>query len=301
MTDERFKIWGRIITAAITIVFGSAIATYINYQIQTRQLDQQKLLNEAELKLQKSKAEADQRQAEMVYLGQFLEHALTDDIKKRIRFAEYFSTLTISGDLRDKWEVYHKNLVALETTARESKKELEKAIQAGEIEKARVLETEVAQQQAQVQALPEKSYGDTPLEKAGLGKDWRPRNYTNNEFEVKTINGDKVVFDQATDLMWQQSGSDKYLNYTQAKAYVIQLNREQFAGHSDWRLPTLKEAITLLEQTKNNDGLYIDSVFGSKQRRIWTSDLYIASVAWIVDFNYGYCNYDNYGYVRAVR
>lgn len=303
---ERFKVWGKIITAAITVLFGSAIAAYINYQIQTRQLDQQKLLNEAELKLQKSKAEADQRQAEMVYLGQFLEHALTDDIKKRIRFAEYFSTLTISGDLRDKWEVYHKDLVALDTAAQESKKELEKALQAGETEKARLLETEVAQQQAQVQAIPEKSdiYFPPTKTKRFLDENWRPRNYTNNEYELQSDG--KVVYDKATGLMWQQSGSKDNINFGDAKNYIATLNSETFAGYNNWRLPTLEEAKSLLEPKRNEtNNLYIDPIFDEMQTWIRTSDQYSASSAWVVLFYYGLCSYDAfYGfnvYVRAVR
>lgn len=80
---ERFKVWGKIIVTAITVVFGSVIAAYINYQIQTRQLDQQELLNKTKLELQQAKAKADQRQAEMKYLGDFIDHALSDDYKSR--------------------------------------------------------------------------------------------------------------------------------------------------------------------------------------------------------------------------
>ena len=67
--------------------------------------------------------------------------------------------------------------------------------------------------------------------------------------------------DYASSLMWQQSGADKYMEYEKAKEYVDQLNRDQFAGYSDWRLPTLEETMSLMEPTKNKNGLYIDPLF----------------------------------------
>ena len=56
MKLERFKEWRKIITVTITVLFGSVLVAFINYSIQKRQLDQQKLINENELELQKKKA-----------------------------------------------------------------------------------------------------------------------------------------------------------------------------------------------------------------------------------------------------
>ncbi|MFQ5629026.1 MAG: DUF1566 domain-containing protein, partial [bacterium] len=79
-----------------------------------------------------------------------------------------------------------------------------------------------------------------------------------------------------------------------------------FAGHNDWRLPTLEEAMTLVEQIPNSDGLYIDPVFDNKKRLwMWTSDRDDANTAWYVNFNYGYSKLNRIksgnNYVRAVR
>jgi hypothetical protein len=123
-----------------------------------------------------------------------------------------------------------------------------------------------------------------------------------NEFELQQ--GDKVVFDRATGLMWQQSGSPQYITFEKAKAYVTQLNINRFAGFSDWRLPTLEEAMSLMESQKLNGDLYIVPQFDKKQRWIWTTDTYSTSVAWVVLFYYGFCGHDRFGnnyYVRAVR
>ncbi|MHC4268123.1 MAG: Lcl C-terminal domain-containing protein [Planctomycetota bacterium] len=138
-----------------------------------------------------------------------------------------------------------------------------------------------------------------------INKDSKPQTYTVNDFEEKTINGNNVVIDKATGLTWDQSGSKEYMDYHKAKIYVGQLNRDKYAGYNDWRLPTLKEALTLLEQEESSNGFFIDSRFDKTQALIWTSDKRSAWRAWAVYFDVGYCSYYSTGYdgiyVRAVR
>lgn len=115
-----------------------------------------------------------------------------------------------------------------------------------------------------------------------------------------------VVYDHACGLMWQQSGSQNDMNYEKTKNYISKLNDEQFAGYNDWRLPTLEEAMSLIEPTKKNGNLYIDPVFDPHQERIWTSDFRKDSMSWVVRFDSGYCDYvyndGNINYfIRAVR
>ena len=124
-----------------------------------------------------------------------------------------------------------------------------------------------------------------------------------NKFEELRINDASVISDHACGLMWQQFGSS-FVNYESARAYVAQLNRDQFAGYSDWHLPTLEEAMSLMEAKENRDFLYIDSKFYSMQNMIWTSDLYSSTGVWVVYFDSGHCKYsefDDQNYVRAVR
>src|SRR4051812_1772093 len=79
-----------------TVLIGTLGAALLNYSYQQRQLAQQESLNDANLHLQREKAEADRRQEEMKYLGEFLNYALEEDYEKRMRFVEYFATLTLS-------------------------------------------------------------------------------------------------------------------------------------------------------------------------------------------------------------
>jgi len=123
-----------------------------------------------------------------------------------------------------------------------------------------------------------------------------------NDFVIES-NG-KVICDRATGLRWQQFGLENEMTDEEAKDYVAHLNRDQFAGYSDWRLPTLEEAMSLVKSTRNGDYLYIDPVFDKQERWVWTSDTYRATSAWVVIFYSGNCNsvdFDCNVYVRAVR
>lgn len=124
-------------------------------------------------------------------------------------------------------------------------------------------------------------------------------------FFPRDHSGAKVIVDLATCLMWQESGSSDLLIWKGCQLYIKNLNKEKFAGYDDWRLPTLEEAMSLMEREKKNGYLYIDQVFDRKQRWIWTADCYNESRLWGVNFAEGSC--ENHGneydgsYARAVR
>ncbi len=130
----------------------------------------------------------------------------------------------------------------------------------------------------------------------------KPLEYIRNEYEGR---GD-VVLDRATGLIWQQSGSAKWLSYTEAQKYVEALNRQKFAGYTDWRLPTIPELLSLVEPEKGSNGLYIDPIFDPEQRWCWSADTVAGSSgsAWRVGFLIGGVGWgffqDDY-YVRCVR
>ncbi|MDZ7369365.1 MAG: CHAT domain-containing protein [candidate division KSB1 bacterium] len=125
-----------------------------------------------------------------------------------------------------------------------------------------------------------------------------------NDYELKTISDEQVVVDKATGLMWQRGGSLNYMNYAGAEKYIRKLNADRVADFSDWRLPTLEEAMSLMEPRKLNGDLYIDPKFDKTQRWIWTADKLSAGVAWVAGFSSGNCDSINVAfnlYVRAVR
>ena len=125
-----------------------------------------------------------------------------------------------------------------------------------------------------------------------------------HQYETKKLGNGAVVLDHATGLMWQQSGSPNYVTYAAAESYVREKNNERFAGFNDWRLPTLEEAMSLMEREKKNGALFIDPVFDQTQRWIWTSDKSSESSCWVAGFGGGGCGdrlVVNVSFVRLVR
>lgn len=144
--------------------------------------------------------------------------------------------------------------------------------------------------------LKEKGLYDSRRNSSGAG--------VSHKYEVQ--NGGATVYDHASGLRWQQSGFLDAVNYEYAKDYISRLNHEQFAGYNDWRLPTLEEAMSLMEPVNKNGDSYIDPAFDPRQKMIWTSDFRRDAMSWVVRFDSGYCDYvyndGNVNYsVRAVR
>jgi len=116
-------------------------------------------------------------------------------------------------------------------------------------------------------------------------------------------NQDGTITDKKTGLMWQQGGSDDRMTINNIKKYIRQLNKQKYAGYTDWRVPTVEELMSLMENKELNGDLYIDPIFSKKQRWCLTSDKRSSSSRWVVSFNYGsvYWNDWHTYYVRAVR
>ena len=142
---------------------------------------------------------------------------------------------------------------------------------------------------------------------------------------VKDKNGLKIaVIDHTTGLLWQSAG-DMSLGFgdhsNQSFEYIEKINA-QFAGYSDWRLPTLEEAMSLI-RTKClhpfGQKAYIDSVFSNVFDDdshpilkfgyyigfgILTSDKSKGVHPWYVDYTNGNCGVTkfNEGYIiHAIR
>jgi uncharacterized caspase-like protein len=134
----------------------------------------------------------------------------------------------------------------------------------------------------------------------------------NNQFELVINNrNDKVVLDYATGLMWHQSGSSRFFRVFSgtlktANAWVKRLNKKRYAGYDDWRLPTVEEALSLLENSKNNGGRYRNLIFHADQDLIWTGDKGKSEDRWLISFVYGTVYWSRRGavknsYIRPVR
>ncbi len=112
------------------------------------------------------------------------------------------------------------------------------------------------------------------------------KNESNHQYEVIVRDGYNLVVDYITGLTWQQSGVClEYMNFYRAKQYIRHLNTYSFAYYSNWRLPTFKEAISLMEL--NHEDLYINKVFDMSQKQIWVDYKNSSLTAWVVDYYSG--------------
>ena len=118
-----------------------------------------------------------------------------------------------------------------------------------------------------------------------------------------TDNGDGTVTDKETNLVWMKQDDGKRRTWKEAKEYAEE-NMAKLPGEG-WRLPTVKELISIVDYEKNSPA--IDPVFTNTQSAYyWTSSPHAGySVsAWSVSFGGGYVDW--YGtnvedYVRPVR
>ncbi len=121
---------------------------------------------------------------------------------------------------------------------------------------------------------------------------WNPKGHFSHAYEIQTFNGKRVVMDHATGLMWQQSGSPDPIPWKKAQDYIDQLNRENYAGFSDWRLPTIEELASLLEPARRK-GFFVAPLFDITQRWCWSADFckrkvfFVLPAKWYIDFYNG--------------
>jgi len=132
-----------------------------------------------------------------------------------------------------------------------------------------------------------------------------PRGGVKHRYEQKTLKGLLVVVDQARGLMWQQAGSEDDMAFEDTLAYVDRCNQMALGGFSDWRLPEVEEAASLLEPKEKSGALFIDPVFSTVQRYIWSAHpSQNEDRAWAIDFYSGDWNEvsrDTQAFVRLVR
>lgn len=62
-----------------------------------------------------------------------------------------------------------------------------------------------------------------------------------HKYKLKEVNGDKIIVDEISCLLWQQSGSSKQMEFEDAKKLIKELNQKSFAYFDDWRLLRLRK------------------------------------------------------------
>lgn len=129
-------------------------------------------------------------------------------------------------------------------------------------------------------------------------------------------NADGTVTDSCTGLMWQtdtgNTNGDEQVTSADAVTWdnaVIWCSDLVFAGHSDWRLPDVRELMSIVDYGNAKpacNSAYFNAILGI----YWTNTEYSAdriNQAWRIDLRDGYDGYigfagkGNLGFLRAVR
>ena len=108
--------------------------------------------------------------------------------------------------------------------------------------------------------------------------------------ERYTDNKDGTITDTRTGLVWQKMDSyhdlKKSVSWYDAYVYADKKNSEKFAGHDDWRLPTMDELKTIWDPsrpilTKDEQKIGLPKEFSSGgSYYLWASDERGLDMAW---------------------
>jgi len=101
--------------------------------------------------------------------------------------------------------------------------------------------------------------GDDGTYQAGW---WFKRKIANNKtrFIAKIIAGDRVVVDLATGLMWAMDDNEAGCFNGIAQAWATMLSyiaSLDFAGFTDWRVPNVKELMSIVDYSQENPSIDI--------------------------------------------
>jgi len=163
----------------------------------------------------------------------------------------------------------------------------------------------------------------TPIPCAGTGQDGDLQAGKTLRYKDK---GNGTIEDKVTHLQWEKQSDDGTIHdvgntYTWANAFALHvagLNAMNFAGHSDWRLPNVKELQSIIDYEDSLPA--VASAFNTNcassctvltcsctaASSYWSSSTLAAfpTSAWYVAFNFGFVNSDDKSgsaFVRAVR
>lgn len=124
LATERYKARLSFLGVVVTALLGGLVVGWINADYQDRQKasalaaeERQKAAaqaaEDARVAIERIRAESQVRTEEMKALGQFAEAAMGDQLAKRIRFAEYFAMMTLTAEMRQRWNDYYASLVGV--------------------------------------------------------------------------------------------------------------------------------------------------------------------------------------------
>ena len=144
-----------------------------------------------------------------------------------------------------------------------------------------------------------------------------PPSYTKLDSEGNELPDDAaewvMVRDNVTWLIWEKKTDDESIHDQDNKfdwndalgVFVAEVNATILGGHSDWRMPNIKELASIIDLGENNPATNTNFFPNTLSSSYWSSTTYAGTdYAWSISFGLGGDNFYgkvNYDYVRAVR
>ncbi|MEN8139678.1 MAG: protein kinase [Thermodesulfobacteriota bacterium] len=147
-----------------------------------------------------------------------------------------------------------------------------------------------------IRSRPENVGGPKALALFGIDEQYRPLRFLANDYHGA---GEGVAQDRTTGLIWQTGTSDYPQNLAGAFDQVEQLNEMEFGGRREWRLPTINELISLMDE----DNLRPWQQGSQRPQWLWSSDRRGRRDGWYVNVEMGYVGFQDVScrnFVRAV-
>ena len=119
----------------------------------------------------------------------------------------------------------------------------------------------------------------------------------NAYFELSTENGNEIVTDSTSGLIWQKQISEEYTTWKEALEYC---KNSTYAGYADWRVPNRNELASLI----NYNFSYPATEFPNEEMSsyFWTSSYNTSDNVWGIDLsgnNMGYVNTSSLNYANG--
>ncbi|MCK5898551.1 MAG: caspase family protein [Methylococcales bacterium] len=121
-----------------------------------------------------------------------------------------------------------------------------------------------------------------------------------NRYEAQVKNNVIVIYDATTGLTWQKGGAPTAMTLEKAQQYVKDMNVKKLAGFDNWRLPTVDEALSLMEKEVQNE-FHISPEFEYKINFIWTADRSKEGRIWMAYFYHGFVDLEHHKFNARVK
>jgi TPR repeat protein len=108
-----------------------------------------------------------------------------------------------------------------------------------------------------------------------------------HRYEIKNAAGLSLISDRATNLVWTRQQNPVKMNLKKSREWIASLNKIEYGGIKNWRLPTIEEAAALIKKVADDENIFLDAIFEKDINAIWTGDGFNDSESWIVDFQSG--------------